>query len=341
MLSVPPWQYSNFDTLLVLLIQQDVVNSRLSNPVYARFSAMKNFWTLLFYKYACIDDAESFAAEHLSFCKSIGIKGRILVAREGINGTVSGTVDQCNQYMDHLHGDSRFVDMPFKIDEEEKPSFTKIFVRHKNEIVHFGQPGVNVWEHSGKYLEPDEFLAVKDEPGTVVLDVRNKVEWETGKFKNAVTLGIENFRDFPDRLPELEKYKDKKILAYCTGGIRCEKATAFLLENGFKEVYHLHGGIIEYGKQTGGKDFDGKCYVFDSRITVDVNELNPTIISHCLRCGTPSVRMVNCANPECNNHFPLCESCGWKYEGCCTDVCQQHPRRRKYNGTGYYQRGVN
>lgn len=301
---------------------------------------MKKFRTLLYYRYVPIEQAEQFANDHLRFCKSIGVKGRILVADEGINGTVSGTVAQCDEYMNHLHADERFADMPFKVHEEQELSLAKIFVRYKKEVVHFGRAEVNVWEHSGKYLEPAEFLQAKNEDDVVILDVRNKVEWEVGKFKNAVTLPIESFRELPDHLSELEKFKDKKILAYCTGGIRCEKATAFLLENGFKDVYHLHGGIIEYGKQTGGKDFDGKCYVFDSRITVDVNEVNPTIISSCLRCGTPSVRMVNCANPECNNHFALCESCGWEYEGCCSDACMQHPRKRIYDGTGYYVKGI-
>lgn len=300
---------------------------------------MKPFLSLLYYKYVRIEDAEQFAQDHLRFCKSIGIKGRILVADEGINGTASGTVEQCHQYMNHLHADPRFADMVFKIDEEDLPSLAKIFVRYKKEIVNFNRPEVNVWEHSGKYLEPEVFQQLKDEPDTVVLDVRNKVEWEVGKFRNAIALPIDHFRDLPQHLPELEPYKDKRVLAYCTGGIRCEKATAFLLENGFREVYHLHGGIIEYGKQTGGKDFDGKCYVFDERITVDVNEVNPTLISHCHRCGTLSARMVNCANPECNNHFAMCEECGWKYDGTCSDSCQQHPRKRTYDGSGYYVKG--
>jgi UPF0176 protein len=300
---------------------------------------MKPFQTLLFYKYVPISDAENFSQEHLSFCKSVGIKGRILIADEGINGTVSGAVAQCTAYMDHLHADRRFTDMIFKVDEEDSCSFSKIFVRYKKEIVNFNQPQVNVWSHSGTYLEPEEFAKLKDDENTVILDVRNKVEWEVGKFKNAVTVPIETFRDLPAHLEQLKQFKHKKILAYCTGGIRCEKATAFLLENGFKDVNHLHGGIIEYGKKTGGKDFDGKCYVFDERITVDVNEVNPTVISRCFRCGTPSVRMVNCANPECNNHFALCEDCGWQYEGCCSAACQEHPRRRPYDGTGYYVKG--
>jgi len=300
--------------------------------------AVKNFRTLLYYKYARIENAEFFAMQHLRYCISLGLKGRVLIADEGINGTVSGTVDQTDQYIRHLHADSRFADMIFKIDEEDKNSFAKMHVRYKKEIVHFGVDDLDVWNHSGKYLEPNEWMKMKDEPDAVVVDFRNEVEWRVGKFKNAVTLPIKHFRDVPDHLPLLEKFRDKKILAYCTGGIRCEKATAFLIENGFKEVYHLHGGIIEYGKKAGGKDFDGKCYVFDSRITVDVNSVNPDVISQCAYCGKPSSRFINCANDECNNHFILCEECGWEMDGCCSEKCRQHPQKRKYDGTGFYQK---
>ncbi|MCY7409976.1 MAG: rhodanese-related sulfurtransferase [Chitinophagales bacterium] len=301
---------------------------------------MKIYRTLLFYKYVHIENAEQYAAQHLKLCIKIGLKGRVLVADEGINGTVSGTIEQTKQYINHLHADPLFSDMIFKIDEEEKNSFAKMHVRYKKEIVRFGIEQVNVWEHAGKYLEPEEWMKVKDNPNVVVIDFRNEVEWEVGKFKNAVTLPITHFREVPHHLHELEKYKDKKVLAYCTGGIRCEKATAFLIEKGFKEVYHLHGGIIEYGKKVGGKDFDGKCYVFDNRITVDVNSVNPQTISHCYVCGKPSSRFINCANDECNRHFILCEDCGWKMEGSCSDECKHQPDNRKYDGTGFYQKRI-
>jgi UPF0176 protein len=175
----------------------------------------------------------------------------------------------------------------------------------------------------------------------VLLDVRSNYEHHLGKFKNAVTLDIENFRDFPAKVDELESLKDKKVITYCTGGIKCEKASAFLLEKGFKNVYQLHGGIIKYGIEQGGEDFEGKCYVFDNRVAVDVNKVNPVTISTCYVCGTRSDRMVNCANPECNNHVPLCENCGWAMEGACTDACKAHPHKRPYDGTGYYAKQLN
>ncbi|HAH35096.1 MAG TPA: hypothetical protein DCL81_00630, partial [Algoriphagus sp.] len=134
---------------------------------------------------------------------------------------------------------------------------------------------------TGKHLEPEEFKKLKDQEDVVILDVRSNYEHELGRFKNALTLDIDNFRDFPQKVKELEHLKNKKVLTYCTGGIKCEKASAFLLEQGFEDVYQLHGGIIKYGMEAGGEDFEGKCYVFDNRIAVDVNNVNPTIVSEC------------------------------------------------------------
>lgn len=300
---------------------------------------MTKYQTLLYYCYSTIADAEQFAADHLKFCKSINLVGRIIVADEGLNGTVSGTVEACKAYMDAVMADPRFTATEFKIDDVDEPSFVKMHVRYKSEIVHSGLRDPNIINpqlKTGKHLEPHEFLAMKDRDDVVVLDVRSNYEHSVGRFKNAVTLDIENFRDFPAKINELAQYKDKKILTYCTGGIKCEKASALLLHEGFTDVYQLHGGIIKYGKEAGGEDFEGKCYVFDNRLTVDVNTVNPTVVSTCYNCGTTTSKMINCANPECNEHFTQCDECGEKLDGCCSAECQQHPRKRVYDGTGYY-----
>jgi UPF0176 protein len=127
-------------------------------------------------------------------------------------------------------------------------------------------------------------------------------------------------------------------VTYCTGGIKCEKASGYLRKNGFENVYQVEGGIVKYAKETGGKDFEGKLYVFDNRVVVDVNSVNPTIFSKCKNCDETSARMINCANAVCNEHFVQCESCGWKMEGCCSEACMQSEHKRPYDGTGYYQR---
>ncbi|GAB4474915.1 MAG: rhodanese-related sulfurtransferase [Thermoflexibacter sp.] len=301
----------------------------------------KKYYILLYYCYTPIDDPEEFREQHHYFCLDLNLRGRIIVAPEGLNGTVSGLKADCQKYMDTMKADPRFANIDFKVEEHDTHAFTKLHVRTKPEIVHSDLYHIDPNKRTGIHLAPAEFKKMKDAEDVVILDVRSNYEHAVGKFKNAITLDIENFRDFPEKIAELEQFKDKKIITYCTGGIKCEKASAYLLEKGFKNVYQLHGGIIKYGLEEGGEDFEGKCYVFDNRITVDINKVNPTVISKCFVCGTTCDRMVNCANPECNNHVPICEKCGWEMEGACSPTCKAHPEKRPYDGTGYYQKNTN
>lgn len=303
---------------------------------------MKDYSILLYYCYAQIENPEEFREQHHRLCLDLNLRGRIIIASEGLNGTVSGLKEDCEKYMAAVKADPRFAKTDFKIDASDKHAFAKLHVRHKPEIVHSSLRNIDPNKRTGIHLEPEEFRKMKNQDDVVILDVRSDYEFSVGRFKNAVTLPIENFRDFPAKVDELkEKYKDKKILTYCTGGIKCEKASAFLLEQGFENVYQLHGGIIKYGKEAEGEDFEGKCYVFDNRLTVDVNKVNPTVISKCHVCQTPSDRMVNCANPTCNIHVAICQSCGEKMQGACSDECKTNPQVRPYDGTGYYQKESN
>ena len=302
---------------------------------------MKDYLILLYYCYTKIDDPEAFKHQHHLFCIENNLKGRIIIASEGINGTISGLKSDCEKYMDHLLNDPRFARTEFKVEAHERHAFQKLNVRVKDEIVHSGLQHIDPAKKTGKYLEPDEFRKMKDGEDVVVVDVRSNYEHNIGKFKNAISFDIDNFRDFPDKIAELEAYRDKKIITYCTGGIKCEKASAYLLEKGFKNVYQLHGGIIKYGFQEGGEDFDGKCYVFDNRIVAEVNSVNPTVISKCHICDEACDRMVNCANPECNKHIPICEACAEKMEGACSDKCRTHPKKRTYDGKGLYSKTLN
>jgi UPF0176 protein len=302
---------------------------------------MNNYRILLYYCYTHIEDPEGFREEHHRYCLEHGILGRIIVAREGLNGTISGLKENCERYMHDLKADPRFSHTDFKVEDYGKHAFQKLHVRVKPEIVHSGLQHINPNKKTGVHLEPEEFKKLKQQEDVVLLDVRSNYEHSVGKFKNALTLDIENFRDFPEKVQELEHLKDKKIITYCTGGIKCEKASAFLLEKGFENVYQLHGGIIKYGLEAGGEDFEGKCYVFDNRIVVDINKVNPVTLSRCFICNTECDRMINCANPVCNNHVPVCEHCGWEMEGACTPACKQHPEKRPYDGTGYYQKQTN
>ena len=302
---------------------------------------MKPYQTLLYYRYANIKDVDAFRDEHLAFCKSLGMLGRILVAKEGINGTVSGTVLACKKYMESLENDPRFAGIEFKIDETDEQAFDKMHARIKPELVHLDAGfEIDPNEYTAQHLKAHEVSEMLEKDDVVFLDVRNNVEHEVGKFKDAITMDIDTFREFPDKVKELpEELKEKEVVAYCTGGIRCEKATVVLLKHGFKNVYQIDGGIIKYGKETGGKDFEGECYVFDKRLTVPVNRVNPKVISVCLNCGEKSSRLVNCANAECNKHYVQCERCGAELEGACSEECKSAPKKRAYDGTGYYSKG--
>lgn len=304
---------------------------------------MKDYLVLLYYCYTRIDDPEDFREKHHLLCLDLNLKGRIIVAVEGINGTVSGLRQDCESYMREVQSDSRFSDIEFKVEEVDDHTFSKLHVRVKPEIVHSSLPFIDPRRKTGCYVEPDKFRRIlKEQPeDTVILDVRSNYEHLVGKFKNAITLDMENFREFPEKVQELEKIKGKKIITYCTGGIKCEKASAYLLEQGFSDVYQLHGGIIKYGIEADGEDFEGKCYVFDNRIVKDLNKVNPKVISKCYVTGQPSDRMVNCANPHCNLHIPMSEEGAKKYNGCCSGVCAEHPDVRPYDGSGYYQKEMN
>jgi UPF0176 protein len=302
---------------------------------------MKDYLILLYYCYTKIDDPDAFRLQHHLYCIEHNIKGRIIVASEGLNGTVSGRRADCEQYMADLQADARFAHTEFKIEPHDGHAFQKLAVRVKDEIVHSGLKHINPTKITGTYVEPEEFLQLKDRDDVVLVDVRSDYEHKVGRFKNAVTFDIENFRDFPEKVKELEPYRGKKIITYCTGGIKCEKASAYLLEQGFENVYQLHGGIIKYGLETGGEDFEGKCYVFDNRVVADVNKVNPSVVAECFICSEKCDRMINCANPVCNNHIPMCEACGEKMDGACTEECRTHPAKRPYDGTGFYQKELN
>ncbi len=295
---------------------------------------------LLYYIYTPLADAESYRDEHHQFCIENNLLGRVIVASEGVNGTVSGLTADCEAYMNWLSADARFPGIEFKVEPHDQHTFQKLHVRVKPEIVN-SDLGVDPHRRTGIHLEPAEFKALKSDSDVVLVDMRSRYEHEMGRFKGAVTFDMDNLRELPEHVHEIAHLKHKKVITYCTGGIKCEKASAFLLEQGFENVYQLHGGIIKYGLTEGGEDFDGVCYVFDNRLTTNVNRVNPTIASHCYSCGTATTRMVNCANPECNEHLPICEACGWKFEGACSAPCQAHPHKRAYDGTGHYPRRTN
>ncbi|MFT7435777.1 MAG: UPF0176 protein, partial [Psychromonas sp.] len=292
---------------------------------------MQEFNVLLYYIYSPIENLVLYRDIHHQFCLDNNLLGRVIVAPEGLNGTVSGLKSDCRAYMTWIRSDERFTKVQFKIETHEYHTFNKLYVRIKEEIVH-SELGVNPFIKTGIHLEPSEFKEMMNDEDVVLVDMRSNYEHAVGKFKGAVTFDMGNLRELPDHIQEIEHLRDKKIITYCTGGIKCEKASAYLLDQGFENVYQLHGGIIKYGLESGGENFDGKCYVFDGRLTKDVNTVNPEVISECHVCQIKCDRMVNCANPACNKHVSICESCCDKLEGSCSQACQEHPKKRYYDG---------
>ncbi|MFS0749053.1 rhodanese-related sulfurtransferase [Oceanobacillus sp. 1P07AA] len=290
----------------------------------------QEYQVLLYYQYVTIDDPETFAAEHLRYCKEIGLKGRILVANEGINGTVSGTIEQTNAYMDHMHNDTRFHDMTFKVDPHEGHAFKKMHVRPRPELVTLRlEDDVNPLETTGEYLEPKDFYQALQDENTIVLDARNDYEYDLGHFRGAIRPDIKTFRDLPEWVQENKDMLDgKKVVTYCTGGIRCEKFSGWLVKEGFEDVAQLHGGIVTYGKdpEVQGDLWDGQLYVFDERISVPVNRKEHVIVGKDYFDGEPCERYVNCANPECNKQILASEENEHKYLRGCTHECRVTPR---------------
>ncbi len=280
---------------------------------------------LLYYLFTPIEDPETFTRHHLEFCQSLHLCGRIIIASEGINGTVSGTIDETNRYTAAMKSDPRFHKMEFKIDPSLRPAFRRLSVKQRDEIVTIGLP-TNPSERTGKYLEPEEFYDALSKKDTVIIDARNDYEYDMGHFRGAIRPEVSSFKEFPDWVRRnLAQFKDKTILTYCTGGIRCEKFTGFLLDEGFHDVYQLHGGIVEYGKhpKMKGRLFDGKCFVFDERISIDINTTeSATVLTKCLYCGETSDHFMNCAHLDCHESFYACPSCERTHKRSCSPACE-------------------
>ncbi|MEZ0180534.1 oxygen-dependent tRNA uridine(34) hydroxylase TrhO ['Camptotheca acuminata' phytoplasma] len=294
------------------------------------FKKEQNYLVILYYNYIPIQDPESFQKEHLKFCQKLGLLGRIIISHEGINGTLSGLKEDVEKYIFYLRNIKGFEKTEFKIDSYHENVFPKLSVKLKDEIVSL-KLEQDLFPDGSKssYLEPKEFLQSFKKDNVVVLDVRNEYEYQLGHFKNAINPNIENFRDLPEWLENnLSLFKDKQILTYCTGGVRCEKVSLFLRSKGVEDVYQLKGGIIKYSqdKDTQGKDFQGKVYVFDKRISVPVNKKEHVIVGRDYFDQTPCERYINCANPECNKQILCSEENEIKYSGSCSQECLNNKR---------------
>lgn len=281
--------------------------------------------TVSFYRYFILDDPQQFRDQLYEDWAELNCFGRIYVAREGINAQMSIPEHNFDLFMETLKKYPIFNNIPIKYAiEDNGKSFYKLTIKVRPKLVADGlDDGAFDVTNVGKHLNAAEFHALVDSGGHVVVDMRNHYESEIGRFKGAICPEADTFREEINMVTDmLADQKDKKILLYCTGGIRCEKASAYLKHHGFTDVNQLHGGILEYARQIKQlnleSNFIGKNFVFDERMGESVNG---EIISRCHQCGKTCDTHANCANSTCHILFIQCPECATKYEGCCSETC--------------------
>ncbi len=228
------------------------------------------FVVAAFYHFTDLHDYESWQAPLKQFCEELGLKGTILLAKEVINSTIAGTREAINQLLAHLRNDERLRDLEHKESFCAGLPFQRLKVRLKKEIVKLGVPDIDPRDRVGTYVNPQEWNDLINDPDVLVIDTRNTYEVEFGTFKGAVNPRIETFGEFPNYVKQLDPEKHQKIAMFCTGGIRCEKASAYMLSQGFPEVYHLKGGILKYIEEIPEEEsvWEGECFVFDDRVSL-------------------------------------------------------------------------
>ncbi len=282
--------------------------------------------TISFYQYFPVDDPKEFRDEMYKALNTLKVFGRIYIAHEGINAQISvpdSNVESFRNYLDSiepLHG----IRLNIAVDDDGKSFWVlKIKVREKIVADGISDPGFSM-ENKGRYVNAEQMNELMKDDNTIVIDMRNHYEYEVGHFDKAIEIPSDTFREqLPMAVDMMKNEKDKNIIMYCTGGIRCEKASAYMLHHGFNNVFHLEGGIINYARQAKGvgleNKFIGKNFVFDDRLGERITE---DIIAKCHQCGKPADTHTNCKNDGCHLLFIQCAACAAKYDGCCSETCQ-------------------
>ncbi|HLG40385.1 MAG TPA: rhodanese-related sulfurtransferase, partial [Chitinophagaceae bacterium] len=304
------------------LLHNRISNKELKERLYQETEPRT---TISFYHYFPVDDPALFRNNLYKSLKELNVFGRIYVAKEGINAQISvpqSNYDLLKEYLysiEPLNG----IRLNIAVDDDGK-SFWVLKVKVRDKIVADGiTDPVFSMINKGKYVNAEQMNALIKDPDTVIIDMRNHYEYEVGHFENAIEVPSDTFKQqLPMAVDMMKDKKGKNIIMYCTGGIRCEKASAYMLHNGFENVFHLEGGIINYAQQVKDKGleskFIGKNFVFDERLGERITE---DIIAKCHQCGKPADTHTNCKNSGCHLLFIQCEECAAKYEGCCSKEC--------------------
>ncbi len=282
--------------------------------------------TISFYNYQFIEDPKAFRDELYGRLQALGVMGRIYIAHEGINAQISVPTQNLELFRDYLYSLDGYDQLRLNIAVDDNgKSFFVLDIKVRNKIVADGieDPGFDM-RNKGRYVNAEGFNDLAKQPGTVIIDMRNHYEYEVGHFREAIEVPSDTFREqLPMAADMMKADKNANIIMYCTGGIRCEKASAYMLHQGFKNVFHLEGGIINYTRQVKEQGlenhFIGKNFVFDDRLGERISE---DIIAHCHQCGKPCDTHVNCKNEGCHLLFIQCEDCATQFDHCCSKECQ-------------------
>lgn len=307
--------------------------------------------TLSFYRYVPVSDPKAFRDELYLGLNDLAVFGRIYVAKEGINAQISVPASKFGALKDRLESIPGLDGLRLNIAvDDDGRSFWVLKIKVRDKIVADGivDPAFDM-QRKGKYVDAAEFNRLTDDPATIVVDMRNHYEYEVGHFEGAVEVPSDTFREqLPMSAEMLKNNKESRIIMYCTGGIRCEKASAWLLHQGFRNVYHLEGGIIHYAntvrEQGLQNKFRGKNFVFDDRMG---ERITAEVIAVCHQCGRPADTHTNCRNESCHLLFIQCDACAARYEGCCSIECQtvihlpERERRQLRKGKGEVTRTFN
>lgn len=313
-----------------------VLHNRISNEELKRrlYEETETRKTVSFYKYFSISQPESYRDELYQKLYALKVFGRIYIAQEGINAQISVPESNYEQFVETLYHSApelNGIRMNIAVEDDGK-SFWVLKIKVRPKIVADGIEDKNFNpSDTGVYLKAKEFNDLTAKPDTIVVDMRNHYEYEVGHFENAIEIPSDTFRDqLPMAVKMLEDHKDKNIVMYCTGGIRCEKASAFMKYSGFQNVFHVEGGIIEYSRKAKEQQlpnkFIGKNFVFDDRLGERISD---DIIAQCHQCGAPCDEHTNCKNDGCHLLFIQCAACAEKYEGCCSEDCKEEKNTPK------------
>jgi UPF0176 protein len=301
-------------------INKEVLKQRLAEETIERT-------TVSFYRYVKIENPKELRDQLFISWSKLNCFGRIYLANEGINAQMSVPKENWNEFVKLLYNDERFKDVPFKIAfDGNGKSFYKLVIKVREKVVADGINDLNFDpSNTGTYLDAEGFNKAIEDPNTIVIDMRNHYESEVGRFDRAFCPDADTFREeLPLVIDHLKGQEDKKVIMYCTGGIRCEKASAYFKHKGFKDVNHLKGGIIQYAQEVKEKGLESKFrginFVFDERIG---ERITNDILSNCHQCGKPCDTHVNCKNDDCHLLFIQCDECAEKMNGCCTPKCQE------------------